>query len=67
MRVKGSPYLGNEIEPDVINVALETGKLIAQFPVEDAGFLIGSIYTVMLPSALRSTLGAYYTPPTACC
>ncbi len=63
MRVKGSPYLGNEIEPDVINVALETGKLIAQFPVEDAGFLIGSIYTVMLPSALRSTLGAYYTPP----
>ena len=63
MRVKGSPYLGNEIEPDVINVALETGKLIAQFPVEDAGFLIGSIYTVMLPTALRSTLGAYYTPP----
>lgn len=63
MSIKGSSYLDDEIESDVINVALETGKLIAQFPVEDAGFLIGSIYTAMLPSALRSTLGAYYTPP----
>ena len=63
IKIKSSPYFDNEIEFDAINVALDTGKLIAQFPAEDAGFLIGSIYTVMLPSALRSTLGAYYTPP----
>ncbi|MCG8116186.1 MAG: Eco57I restriction-modification methylase domain-containing protein, partial [Candidatus Thiodiazotropha endolucinida] len=43
--------------------AIDTGELIAQFPVEDAGYLIGSVYTVMLPSSLRSSLGAYYTPP----
>lgn len=48
---------------DVQRVAEETGRLVASFPVEDAGYLIGSIYTVMLPSGLRSELGAYYTPP----
>lgn len=48
---------------DAQGVAEETGRLVASFPVEDAGYLIGSIYTVMLPADLRSELGAYYTPP----
>lgn len=48
---------------DAQGVADDTGRLVASFPVEDAGYLIGSIYTVMLPSDLRSELGAYYTPP----
>lgn len=63
MKPKGSPYLEQEIEPDAQQLATDTGALIAEFPVEDAGYLIGSIYTVMLPSSLRSSLGAYYTPP----
>ncbi len=63
MKPKGSPYLKSEIEPDALLLAKDTGELIAQFPVENAGYLIGSIYTVMLPSSLRSSLGAYYTPP----
>lgn len=63
MRPKGSPYLELEIEPDALQLAADTGELIAEFPVEDAGYLIGSIYTVMLPCSLRSSLGAYYTPP----
>lgn len=63
IKPKKSPYLDQEIEPDASQVAIVTGKLIAEFPVEDAGYLIGSIYTVMLPSSLRATLGAYYTPP----
>ncbi|MDI3398508.1 Eco57I restriction-modification methylase domain-containing protein [Pseudomonas sp. V88_4] len=48
---------------DVQFVADGIGRLIAEFPVEDAGYLIGSIYTVMLPDAQRSAMGAYYTPP----
>ncbi|MFL1562411.1 Eco57I restriction-modification methylase domain-containing protein [Pseudomonas sp. O64] len=48
---------------DVQHVADETGRLIAEFPVEDAGYLIGSLYTVMLPDVQRSAMGAYYTPP----
>lgn len=52
-----------DIPCDARELAERTGELIAQFPAEDAGYLIGSIYTVMLPSAYRSELGAYYTPP----
>lgn len=48
---------------DARRVAEDAGRLVASFPVEDAGYLIGSIYTVMLPASLRSSLGAYYTPP----
>ena len=48
---------------DVRRIAEDTGRLVADFPAEDAGYLIGSIYTVMLPSSLRSKMGAYYTPP----
>lgn len=51
------------IAVDARRLAEDTGRLVASFPVEDAGYLIGSIYTVMLPAALRSKMGAYYTPP----
>lgn len=63
MKPKVSAYLEQETDPDALQLAAETGKLIAEFPVEDAGYLIGSIYTAMLPDSLRSSLGAYYTPP----
>lgn len=51
------------ISPDAQSIATSIGQLIAQFPPEDAGYLIGSIYTVMLPTSIRSKLGAFYTPP----
>ncbi|WP_080741138.1 HsdM family class I SAM-dependent methyltransferase [Aeromonas bestiarum] len=51
------------VAADVRRVAEDTGRLVTSFPPEDAGYLIGSIYTVMLPSSLRSEMGAYYTPP----
>lgn len=51
------------VATDVRRIAEDTGRLVATFPAEDAGYLIGSIYTVMLPSSLRSEMGAYYTPP----
>lgn len=45
------------------SLARSIGSLVASFPVEDSGYLIGSIYTVMLPETMRSDMGAYYTPP----
>ncbi|MEN3754923.1 N-6 DNA methylase [Mangrovibacter sp. SLW1] len=51
------------IAEDAHHLAERTGELIAIFPLEDAGFLIGSIYTVMLPQSYRAEKGAYYTPP----
>lgn len=53
----------DDVAIDAGQLADRTGELIALFPVEDAGFLIGSIYTVMLPATYRSEKGAYYTPP----
>lgn len=63
MKVKPRPEGLPRLTEDVRRVAHSIGGLIAQFPVEDAGYLVGSIYTVTLPSELRSELGAFYTPP----
>lgn len=62
MKVRPAP-VEIVLSEDVRTVANAAGRLIAGFPAEDAGYLIGSIYTVMLPDATRSSLGAYYTPP----
>lgn len=53
----------HQLSVEAIELANVTGGLITRFPLEDAGYLIGSIYTVMLPVAYRSEMGAYYTPP----
>lgn len=53
----------SEVTPGAWDLAQTTGKIIAEFPDIDAGYLIGSIYTALLPVAYRSKLGAYYTPP----
>ncbi len=63
MKIRQAPLVAPSLAIDVQRTAQDAGTLIAEFPVEDAGYLIGSIYTVMLPTALRSKLGAYYTPP----
>ncbi|WP_343742902.1 Eco57I restriction-modification methylase domain-containing protein [Herbaspirillum huttiense] len=52
-----------DLPVDAKKLSEDIGRLITEFPAEDAGYLIGSIYTVMLPSSLRSQMGAYYTPP----
>lgn len=63
MRAVPNTVLLGDVSCDAQELAERTGALIARFPSEDAGYLIGSIYTVMLPSAYRSEMGAYYTPP----
>jgi len=65
LKIKSAPasVLMTDVDLDAYHLAKRTGELIAAFPVEDAGFLIGSIYTVMLPQSYRSENGAYYTPP----
>lgn len=63
MKVRDRPAGLPRLTEDVSRVAQSIGRLIVEFPVEDAGYLIGSIYTVTLPPALRSEMGAFYTPP----
>ena len=47
----------------ILSLAHAAGLSAADFPPLHAGYLLSSLYTVMLPDAMRSTLGAYYTPP----
>ena len=51
--------------PDAATFCLSrvAGTAAARFPVLQAGYLISSLYTAMLPEGVRSALGAYYTPP----
>jgi adenine-specific DNA-methyltransferase len=39
------------------------GQAFSVLPPAQAGFLLGQLYTALLPCALRKSLGAYYTPP----
>jgi adenine-specific DNA-methyltransferase len=63
MKAKAAPSGFVSLPAEAHSVAEKLGELVAGFPVVDAGFLVGSIYTVMLPDVLRSSLGAFYTPP----
>lgn len=47
----------------ILSLAQATGVAAAVCPLLHAGYLISSLYTVMLPEERRATLGAYYTPP----
>ena len=39
------------------------GDAFLALPFAQSGFLIGQLYTALLPDALRKALGAFYTPP----
>ena len=39
------------------------GDAFLVLPPSQSGFLLGQLYTALLPAALRKSLGAYYTPP----
>ncbi|MDP2618847.1 MAG: N-6 DNA methylase [Hyphomicrobiales bacterium] len=42
------------------------GAAAAELDLMHASYLIGVLYTAMLPSRVRSEFGAYYTPPALC-
>ena len=47
-------------------LALTTGTAAARLDVKDASYMMGVIYTGMMPDRFRAELGAYYTPPALC-
>jgi len=48
------------------NLAREIGVAAAGLDVLDASYMIGVLYTGMMPGTIRAELGAYYTPPALC-
>lgn len=49
--------------PQAEQLAVSLGRAAAAFDDLTAGYLLGTVYTAMLPSDLRSRWGAFYTPP----
>ena len=48
------------------SLAQAMGSAAAKLDIMDAGYLIGSLYTGMMPERVRARLGAFYTPPALC-
>ncbi len=51
---------------ETANLARTIGTAAAALRAEDAGYLVGVLYTGMMPVRLRAERGAYYTPPALC-
>jgi hypothetical protein len=44
-------------------LAMDTGFILSKFDNPISGYLVGGLYTSLLPPDLRSEWGVYYTPP----
>ena len=73
--VSGRRWSVRKLPPDIELDPLrdETGQLVrtigaaaARLDVMDASYMIGVLYTGMMPGGFRAKLGAYYTPPALC-
>ena len=47
-------------------MATRIGLAAADLDVRDASYMIGALYTGMMPGTSRADLGAFYTPPVLC-
>ncbi len=56
----------SSITEEAANLIGTIGNAAAALPVVDAGYLIGVLYTGMMPDRFRADRGAYYTPPALC-
>lgn len=50
------------LDKTVMKLARTVGQEAAELPIEQASYQISATYTAMVPSAIRSDLGMYYTP-----
>ncbi|MYK27898.1 MAG: N-6 DNA methylase [Gammaproteobacteria bacterium] len=60
---------GVEIAPipdEASTLAQRIGAAVAHLDPLEAGYLVGVLYTTMMPRKARAKLGAYYTPPALC-
>jgi adenine-specific DNA-methyltransferase len=60
---EGCPAGSLELEEPAASLANTLGAAAARLGPIEASYLIGILYTAMLPDDTRSKLGVYYTPP----
>ena len=54
------------VTADAEEQAESIGRAAARLDFLDASYMIGVLYTGMMPARFRARLGAYYTPPALC-
>ncbi len=54
------------VSEEAAELAESIGTAASELDVADTGYMIGTLYTGMMPSTFRAQLGAYYTPPALC-
>jgi adenine-specific DNA-methyltransferase len=62
-RIRDCPISFHFLNEDDQQICSDIAEALIQFPDYQSGYLLGTLYTAMLPEAFRSQLGAYYTPP----
>ena len=66
LRKPPSQFRNLPVAEEAGDLAESIGAAAADLDALEAGYIIGVLYTVMMPDRLRSRLGAYYTPPALC-
>ena len=56
----------SSVPAEVGELAVSMGTAAAELDVVDASYMIGVLYTGMMPDRFRARLGAYYTPSALC-
>jgi adenine-specific DNA-methyltransferase len=52
-----------KIDSAVLSVATAMGIAASRLPIDEASYLLGNVYTAVLPESTRSNNGVFYTPP----
>ena len=58
-----APFVEQQLNTDALYLAESLGSIAACVEDLAAGYLLGTVYTSMLPSNLRAQWGSFYTPP----
>ena len=61
--VSPSPHTEMPLGDTVHEVARALGRAVSATDTLSAGYMLGTVYTTMLPSDVRSSWGSFYTPP----
>jgi len=57
------PIAPNTLDKSIVAVAHAVGNSAAELDVIEASYLLGNVYTAVLPETVRANQGIFYTPP----
>ncbi len=62
-KVREVPFAIKSLSASLEELALDVGASLSKMSQMKAGYIIGTLYTALLPDGMRSKMGAHYTPP----